>query len=32
MILTGEYVLKEGDMMILLEPNEKLDLLREKEK
>jgi trk system potassium uptake protein TrkA len=32
MIPTGEYVLKEGDMMILLGPNEKLDLLREKEK
>ena len=32
MIPTGEYVLKEGDMMILLGPNEKLDLLREKER
>ncbi len=32
MIPTGEYVLKEGDILILLGPNDKLDLLREKEK
>lgn len=32
MIPTGEYVLKDGDIMILLGPNDKLDLLREKEK
>ena len=32
MIPTGEYVLKEGDIMILLGPNDKLDLLRETEK
>lgn len=32
MIPTGEYVLKNGDIMILIGPNDKLDLLREKEK
>lgn len=32
MIPTGEYVLKDGDILILLGPNGKLDLLREKEK
>jgi trk system potassium uptake protein len=32
MIPTGEYVLKDGDILILLGPNDKLDLLREKEK
>jgi len=32
MIPTGEYVLKDKDIMILLGPNGKLDLLREKEK
>ncbi len=32
MIPTGEYVLKNGDILILIGPNDKLDLLREKEK
>ncbi len=32
MIPTGEYVLKDVDILILLGPNDKLDLLREKEK
>lgn len=32
MIPTGQYVLKDGDILILLGPNDKLDLLREKEK
>lgn len=30
-IPTGQYVLKDGDILILLGPNDKLDLLREKE-
>jgi trk system potassium uptake protein TrkA len=32
MIPTGEYVLKDKDILILLGPNDKLDVLREKEK
>lgn len=31
MIPTGRYVLKDGDILILLGPNDRLDLLREKE-
>ena len=31
MIPTGQYVLKDGDILILLGPNDKLNLLREKE-
>jgi trk system potassium uptake protein TrkA len=32
MIPTGDYVLKDEEILILLGPNDKLDLLREKEK
>lgn len=31
MIPTGQYALKDGDILILLGPNDKLNLLREKE-
>ncbi len=31
MIPTGQYVLKDGDILILLGANDKLNLLREKE-
>ena len=31
MIPTGQYFLKDGDILILLGPNDKLNLLREKE-
>jgi len=31
MIPTGQYALKDADILILLGPNDKLNLLREKE-
>lgn len=32
MIPTGQYVLEDGDILIILGPNDRLDLLREKER